>query len=161
MNYYCKPSTFFSNHHPRHCSYPPIFSRQTLRWLFIFFLCLVPPSSKCLFHFQESTNRAQNYISVLLWLYSSSHLFGIFPLWGTVTSRLSLHTPTSLWCCLPSCPHARSHLSILSKFTWLLAQSFSPCLCLNCKQKKKKAKIRNWNVCVEEVKPQHYPHTVF
>lgn len=38
---------------------------------------------------------------------------------------------------------------------------FFPCLFLNCEQKTKKAKISNWNVCVEEAKPQHDPQTVF
>lgn len=157
MSYCCKPSTFFKiiilTIAP--ITLPPPW--QTLSRLFIFFLCLVPLSSKCLFCSQESTNTAQNYTSVLLWLYSSSHVFDSFPL--SVISCSSPCTLTFPCSYLPSSPHPRSHLPILSKSTWTAGAIFFPHLCLNCKQKKN-AKISNWNVFVEEVKPQHYPHTV-
>lgn len=55
---------------------------------------------------------------------------------------------------------SRTTPGYVSKIHLSSSTIFYPHLCLNCEQKTKKAKISDWNVSVEEAKPQHDPPTV-
>lgn len=92
--------------------------RQAFRWIFNFFLCHVPPDSKCLFHLWEPT---------LTFLSFTGHIlqvrFLVFPLFEELW-------PPALWQSPPdptSLPILiQDHTWImLPKFTWVAAKSFS------------------------------------